>query len=227
MTRMRTGLLTVVVLWWALPTPLVYAQRGMGDSTGVARQEILPELVSLSGRLASVETHPCQKTTGRGVVGTHLKLETDEGEQVNVDLGWAAAVEPIVRQLSVGQEVKVVAFRTDKMPEKQYVAKSLTFGGKTMQLRDENLRPIWAGGRPAWYASKRRSGYEAGRGRGPGRGWAHQRRWAYERGWGRGRRGGPGRGAGWGWRCPRGRTRSWARPPISKSNSESKGTLEK
>jgi hypothetical protein len=110
------------------------SQRGMGDSTGVAQQGMLPELVSLSGKLAAIDTHPCDKTTGHGVVGTHLKLETDKGTALNIDLGWAPAVEPIVKQLLVGQEVQVVAFRTDKRQDFSHR------GAEAKSLLDEVLR---------------------------------------------------------------------------------------
>ena len=171
MNRTKVMFLIVVALSWALLTPFAYAQRGMGDSTGVARQGIVPELVTVSCELLSIETHPCKKTTGHGVIGTHLKVKTEEGKALNIDLGWATGVEPVVKQLSVGQNLEVTAFRTEKMPVGQYVAKSLNFDGKTVQLRDESLRPIWAGGRAAWGGSPGRGGYGRGRGWGRGAGW--------------------------------------------------------
>jgi hypothetical protein len=170
MNRTRIIFLMVMALSWALLTPFAYAQRGMGDSTGVARQGIVPEFVTVSCELLSVETHPCKKTTGCGVIGTHLKVKTREGKVLNIDLGWAIGVELIVKQLSIGQHLEVTAFRTEKMPEGQYVAKSLNFDGKTVPLRDESLRPIWAGGRAAWEGPPERGGYGRGRGWGRGRG---------------------------------------------------------
>ena len=179
MNRTRVMFLMVAALAWAVVTPFAYAQRGMGDSVGMARQGIVPELVNVSGELLSIDTHPCKNTTGCGVTGTHVTLKTEDGEVLNIDLGWATGVEPIVRQLSVGQHLEVTGFRTEKMPEGQYVAKSLKLNGETVQLRDESLRPIWAGGRTARVGSQSRGGYGPGRGRNRGRG------------------GGAGRGAGW------------------------------
>jgi len=152
--------------------------------------------VALSGKLTAIETQPCEGGTGSGVIGTHIVLKTDEGAVLNIDLGWAKAVEPTVKQLAIGKTLEVTAFRTDKMPKGRYVAKSLTFDSKTVQLRDENLRPFWAGRGPGWYGSENDSIYPIGPGPGRGRGWDGRR----GRGWGRGRgRGwGGGRGHGWG-----------------------------
>jgi len=188
MTRIKALTLTAAALLWAALPAFVYAQRGMGDPTGVARQGIVPKPVNISGKLVAVQTNPCEKTTGRALVGTHLDLKTATGKEFNVHLGPATVLEPIVKQLVVGQQIDVVAFRTEKIPKGQYVAKSLTFAGKTVQLRDDNLRPAWAGGRSAWYGP--RGGANYGMGRGPGRG--RGRGWGRGRGSGRGNRSGPG-----------------------------------
>lgn len=154
---------------------LAHAQRGMGDSSGMARRAVKPELTTLSGKIVSVVTAPCEKTTGRSEAGTHMFLEDSEGEQWNVHLGEAAALRKIVPKLQEGLQVKVTAFRTDKMPEGHYVAKSLSLENEVIELRDDNLRPFWAG-----------RGHGAAR-RGGGRRWRGGR--------GAGRRGG--RGGGW------------------------------
>ncbi|MGQ9576765.1 MAG: hypothetical protein ACUVUC_15770, partial [Thermoguttaceae bacterium] len=124
------------------------AQKGMGDLTGVARQAVGPELVTLSGKLLEIKTGPCENTTGRSPIGTHILLESRDGQRLNVHLGPAAAVADIVAGLKPGQQVTAKAFRTEKMPEGHYVAQSLTVGSSTVLLRDESLRPAWAGGRP-------------------------------------------------------------------------------
>ena len=146
------------------------AQRGVGDTQGVAQQPAKPKVVSLSGKVLEVKTESCQTTTGRSPLGTHLILEAPGGKKLNIHLGPVNAVEFVAKELSEGQKVKVEAFRTKKMEKGQYVARTLTFGSRTVELRDETLRPAWAGrGGPGW-----------ARGRGPGTGW------------------GRGRGAGWG-----------------------------
>jgi hypothetical protein len=163
----------------------------MGDPTGVARQAIQPEVVTLKGKVVRVETGPCENTTGRSSTGTHFVLKTVNGEKLNVHLGPAAAVKDTADQLSAGLKVKVEAFRTEKMPENHYVAKSLVFDGTTIELRDESLRPRWAG-RNVDSRGPRGPQWGTGQGRGP--------RWGRGRGygWGQGRGPGYGRGPGWG-----------------------------
>jgi len=137
----------LLVLAFGAFTTHAYAQKGMGEPTGVARQAVKPEIVSLSGKFVEIKTGPCEKTTGRSPVGTHILLETAKGEKLNIHLGSAAAVADTVAKLSLGQEVTVKAFCTDKMPDGHYTAQSLTFGKTTVELRDAGLRPVWAGGR--------------------------------------------------------------------------------
>jgi hypothetical protein len=96
-------------------------------------------------------------------------LQTKKQEEVNVHLGLAVAVEDIAKQLNVGKKAKVTAFRTEKMPEAHYVAQALKFDGKTVELRDENLRPFWAGGGQGGYGRGWGRGWGAGRGGGYGR----------------------------------------------------------
>jgi len=99
-------------------------------------------------------------------------METSKGKTLNIHLGPVAAIEFVAKDLSQGQKVKVEAFRTKKMKKGQYVARTLTFGSQTVELRDETLRPVWAGrGGPGW---GRGYGRGAGYGRGRGRGWGRQ-----------------------------------------------------
>lgn len=148
-----------------------FAQRGVGDAQGVAQQATKPEVVSLSGKVLKVETAPCEMTTGRSLLGTHFVLKTRDKKKINIHLGPAGAVEFVTKKLSQGQKVQVAAFRTDKMKEGHYVARTIAFGSQTVELRDETLRPVWAGrGGPGW-----------GRGRGRGAGYGRGRR----AGWGR------------------------------------------
>jgi hypothetical protein len=121
------------------------AQRGVGESSGIARQAVKPEVVTLSGKFLEIKTGPCEKTTGHAVVGTHLIVQTKEGDKFNVHLGPTAAIAEKVSKLTVGQKLSVKAFRTDKMPEKHYSAQSIRAGKTMLEFRDANLRPVWAG----------------------------------------------------------------------------------
>jgi hypothetical protein len=181
----------ILVLLCGIVAPPAHAQKGMGEQTGVGRQAVRPEVVSLSGKVLATETGPCEKTTGPADVGSHFLLVTPKGKKLNIHLG-PAAVDYIVEQLTVGKKVTVHAFRTAKMPHNHYVAQALTLDGTTIRLRDEGLRPFWAlGGRassgrggPPYGPGMRQGppwrngfGYGPGQGRGWGRGGGH--------GWGR------------------------------------------
>jgi len=214
--KFAVGSLVITALWWGVLAPSAYAQKGMGDPTGVARQASKPEIVPLSGKVLGIETGPCQMSTGRSSLGTHFLLETPDGEKLNVHLGPAAAVKRIADQLPVGKEVAVEAFRTAKMPENHYVAQSVAFDGNTIRLRDETLRPFWLQGGPVLggrgmprpepdKAAGRLPGRRAGYGRcpawGPGRGYGGRPGRGFGAGYGRGpaRRAAPGYGRGPGW----------------------------
>jgi len=185
---MRTTVIStaILVLLCGIVAPPADAQKGMGEQTGVGWQAVKPKVVTLSGKVLATETGPCKNTTGSAVVGSHFLLKTPKGKKLNVHLGPADAVDYIVEQLTVGKRVTVHAFRTAKMPDNHYVAQSLTLDGATIQLRDQGLRPCWAGsgrasygrggsqyGAGTWQGSRWRNGF----GYGPGQG----------RGWGRGR----------------------------------------
>jgi len=144
----RTSLPVCVCLTIALlVAPLAYAQKGIGDSRGVAQQGENPAVVSLLGNVLEVKTGPCESTTGRAETGTHFLLETADGQKLNIHLGPETAVADITEQLCEGKAVSVQAFRTDKMPESHFVAQSLSLDSRTFTLRDDGLRPIWSQGK--------------------------------------------------------------------------------
>lgn len=175
---------TLLTLGASLPA---YGQRGVGEQVGMARQAVRPPVVTVEGKLVSVETGPCEKTTGFAGIGTHLMLEGENGQAVNLHLGPAAAVASYVEGLETGETIVAAAFRTDKMAADHYVAVKVTAGDHSLTLRDETLRPFWAGQRGA---GLRRGGGGAMCPRGgPGRG----------RGYGPGYGQGPGYGRGYGY----------------------------
>jgi len=134
----------LVVLIWATAAP---GQRGMGDGKGVAQQRQKPHLVLISGKLQEIKTHPCEKTTGKAELGTHLILRDKHGQELNIHLGPSPELSETVKQLTVGRKLDLLGFRTDKMPPNNYVAQTLILGSRIIQLRDSDLRPYWAGSR--------------------------------------------------------------------------------
>ena len=72
------SLVSVALLGVASST--AYAQKGVGDSTGVASRAVKPEIISLSGKMVEIRTGLCESSTGRSPVGTHIILETPKGK---------------------------------------------------------------------------------------------------------------------------------------------------
>lgn len=161
----------VCIMSWACSA--TFAQKGMGDQVGVVRQGLKLPMTQFSGKIVSIETHPCEKTTGPALAGTHLIVEGTDDKQYNLHLGPAHAVAPLIEPLQPGKRIEVVAFCTSKMPEDQYVVTTLRLeDGRVLALRDSDLRPFWS----------RRGGPEGGRnqglaGYGRGRGFGRHSRW--------------------------------------------------
>jgi hypothetical protein len=147
---MKTQIKTLVVLT-GLILLMVYsvnAQRGQGDLTGIGMELEKPQLVLISGKLDHIKTGPCENTTGHAYIGTHLFLQTGNGDALyNIHLGATYALESYVDKLSIGQNVEVLGFRTEQMEDGHYIAKEITTNGHTFVFRDEELRPFWAGDR--------------------------------------------------------------------------------
>jgi hypothetical protein len=212
-------LVSIVALTVLMTTgTATWGQRGVGDNEGLVRQAIETQRTAIEGTVKEIIIETCENTTGPFGIGMHLLLTTGEKNQYNVHLGPAVLIKDLVKPLEVGQSVTVQAFRTQKMPAGDLVAITLQFDGKTVRLRDENLRPTWAGGQgqflgqyqaspelPRWQQWRqvygrgygRGRGYGAGFGRGMGRGcgWG----WSNRMGYGRGRGGGRGQGRGLGY----------------------------
>jgi hypothetical protein len=131
----------LIVLSWTAASP---GQLGMGDSKGVAQQRLKPRLVRISGKLQHISTYPCENTTGKAELGTHLILKDKNGRELNIHLGPASEVSEIVKRLIVVNEFELIGFRTDKMPMNHYVAKTLILPNYIIHLRDSTLRPYWS-----------------------------------------------------------------------------------
>ena len=127
-----------------LLTTVALAQRGTGEDEGLARRGIQPEMKEISGRLTAIETGPCQRTTGREYIGTHLLVEAEDGRELNIHIGAASAVQSFVDQLRVGQQIDATVFRTDRLPPDHYVAQTLRAGEQVLEVRREDLSPFWA-----------------------------------------------------------------------------------
>ena len=139
----KAVLLAAASLLWSVS--FADAQKGIGGHTGIAREPEKAEFATLKAVVTKVDTHPCENTTGPAPAGTHILARNKNSEELNIHLGPADKVREIAKQLAPGTRIKVRAFRTREMADHNYVAKTLTFGGKTVPLRDDRLRPFWAG----------------------------------------------------------------------------------
>jgi hypothetical protein len=132
------------VLTWTAIAP---GQLGMGDSKGIAQQRLKPRLIRISGRLQEIKTHPCENTTGKAELGTHLILKDKHGQELNIHLGPTSELSETIKWLTVGMKIDLFGFRTEKMSPNHYVAKTLILANHVIQLRDSDLRPYWSNNR--------------------------------------------------------------------------------
>ncbi len=139
--KLLSVLVGIGLLTSAIPT---FAQRGTGEDIGVARQGVTPERTTLQGTLEEIETGPCKRTTGQAYIGTHLFIRTADDQLANVHIGNAEAVEPIIEQLTVGEQIEVDVFRTDRLEEGHYVAQTIRTDSEEFMIRREDLSPFWA-----------------------------------------------------------------------------------
>jgi len=150
----RPMIFTAALLAVTILVATAMAQRGVGQKQGVARQPVKPAVQTIVGTLKEIKTGPCEHTTGRSPIGTHLILQAEKATY-NLHLGPASEVKDVVATVRVGDKVEATAFRTERLPEDQYIAVAVKSGDKEIVLRDNSLRPRWAGG----------GGARAGRGR--------------------------------------------------------------
>lgn len=208
MRSLTLSTLVALLLCGALTTQ-VLAQRGVGRQQGVAQQADKPALETFTGTVAEIKIGPCEATTGHGLVGVHLMLNSEDGDAREVHLGPQAAVQDVVANIEIGQTLSVTGFSTSELPADVLVAKSITNDQQTFDLRSDSLQPVWAGGagpgvgRGLGRGQGRGQGAQfasGGWGRGGGRGMGpamQQGPQVSQQGWGRGM--GPGRGQGCYW----------------------------
>jgi hypothetical protein len=166
---MNATIPTLAALIVLMATPgSALAQKGLGDTEGIARQGLDLPVLDLSGVVDEVVTEQCAMTTGRAAIGAHMILKTPDDTILNIHLGPEAALAELLDSLRPGESVAVTAFRTDPMPANAYVARTITVGDMDFALRNDALQPNWQI-RPT---GRDGQGMNQGGGRGPGRGGA-------------------------------------------------------
>ncbi len=127
-----------------LTSACVAAQKGMGNTSGVARGVLSP-IITLSGTIVEIHVGPCvDATMGNDPIGIHLFVQTSGGTEVNLHLGPARVIDRIVAPMSPGQTISFDAFSTPDLAPNAYIAKTLFWQNEVIKLRDDALRPFWA-----------------------------------------------------------------------------------
>ena len=88
----KTIVIAAATLLLAVVAFQAHAQKGMGDSEGIARQAAKPKIVSVAGTVLEVKTERCELATGRSDLGTHVLLKTSDGKELNIHIGPEADV---------------------------------------------------------------------------------------------------------------------------------------
>lgn len=83
-----------------------------------------------------------------GGQGIHLLVETERG-RIRACLGPSWYIDHLDFKLTVGDFVRVTGSRTERAGRPVLVACRITCGDKTVELRDEEGRPVWSGWRRA------------------------------------------------------------------------------
>ena len=139
----------LVTLFSILATA-VYAQKGVGNQSGIGQSNTTLKTKQISGEVKKVLKEPCTQTTGRYDQGTHLLIETDDfgkDQILNIHLGPTTELNEMTDKLKLGREISLKVFKTKDLPEKQFIAQSFVYNDHSFTLRDDNFRPFWANSR--------------------------------------------------------------------------------
>jgi predicted Fe-Mo cluster-binding NifX family protein len=144
MCRFRPAVAAVAYVL-SFVSAFAFARQETTDLEQGEKQAAKPLLVSLSGELLKVNRKSDTPPARCSSFGVHLSVKTHDGRTVDIYLGPAAAVDFVTAGLSHGAKVDVNGFQSRGTDKLRYVAQSLTIGDKTVELRDEDLRPVWPG----------------------------------------------------------------------------------
>ena len=81
----------------------------------------------------------------RGMGGTHLTLAVG-AEKLDVHVGPTPWLADKKYEFAAGDQLTIVGSRQTIAGVDSLIAREIDKGGTTMSLRDENGRPLWAGG---------------------------------------------------------------------------------
>ena len=141
MVRRITSLIVIAVL----ASCAMYGQNPFQKDKESANNATTPQLTELNGVVKSIYLDTCEFTFAESDYGLHLKVSTDEDQDIFVHLGpvWATS---IWTEGIENHSVHLLVFSYDHLPEDHYVAKELHWDGHVAEFRDENLMPFWRNG---------------------------------------------------------------------------------
>lgn len=145
----KLGLLTIVGLLGLIFLSSAWAQPGRGRGAGWGpgdpynRMYNPATVETVSGIVESLDKF----TPGKGMsYGVHFTLKTDK-ETIPVHLGPNWYVDQQEVKLATGDKVEVTGSRIMYQGKPTLIAGQVKKDGKTLQLRDANGVPAWAGQR--------------------------------------------------------------------------------
>ena len=143
MTPSRRSFIAFAVAAAVLLGPAVLAQGRQGQPQNGRIYNPGTE-TTLTGTVDAVETIT-QPRGGRGLGGLHLTLNTGT-DSIEVHLGPVAFLNEKNITIDKGDMLKVLGSRVTLDGRKVLIAREITKGDRTVTLRDESGRPLWAGG---------------------------------------------------------------------------------
>ena len=137
---MKSKLALVTVMCVVLLAANSWAQSGKGRNSG--KRLYNPATVeTLSGEVVSVDKTSSRR--GRSL-GMHFILKTDK-ETIPVHLGPSSYLDQQEVKLAPGDKVEVTGSRVTYKGKPVIIAGQVKKDGQTLQLRDANGVPAWAG----------------------------------------------------------------------------------
>ena len=135
----------LLVIFATMVSCAIYGQNPFQKDKEINYTSNAVSLIELNGVVESMYLDACEFTYAESDYGLHLKVSTDQKQNIFVHLGpvWATS---IWTEGIEGQSVHLVVFKSKRLPSHHYVAKELHWDGHEAIFRDENLLPFWANG---------------------------------------------------------------------------------
>lgn len=123
----------------ALVAGSVSAQKAGGGRRTAPRNYNVSTETTIHGTISAIE-----RLTGRGQQGLHLVVRTSAGDNtVHVGPQWYVDEQSLT--LRKGDDIRVVGSRVTLNSRSVIIARTITKGNQTMQLRRTDGTPLWAG----------------------------------------------------------------------------------